>query len=1162
MKQFFFGSDSKSRKPRPVEDKWIVEERSIDKARPLRVVIIGSGISGIIASIRFRQRIPNVDLCVYEKNEDIGGTWLENRYPGCACDIPAHTYQATFEPNKEWSTFYAAAPEIHAYWKRVAEKYGCMKYIKLKQAVVEAVWDDSKSKWQLKVQDIQTDTVYTDECNILISATGALNSWKWPDIPGLHDFKGKLQHSARWDESYDYTGKRAAVIGNGSSGIQIVPGMLPKVAHIDHYIRGRTWLSPTFARQHVDKRGGAELENFSFTPEEIETFKKDHSAYQRFRKEIELELQSVHGVTLLGTPEQIGAREVFLQNMKRRLSRKPEMCEDLIPSFPPVCRRLTPGPGYLEALTDDKVDVITSKIVKVDAEGIITADGQHHPTDVLVCATGFDTTFNPRFPVIGRNGVTLANRWQKTPETYLSLAVDGFPNYFICLGPNAALGEGNLLLLIEKEIDYFTLCVQKMQRDNIRAMSVKKEAVEMFTRYCDQYFSRTVFSEKCRSWYKGGTEDGRVIALWPGSSLHSMKALAHPRWEDYTYDYVNDNPNGWLGDGWTENEKLKKINVDYLNDDEIDFPTNVIACTSMKLRCDGLNPCSSCQKRGIECNNERKKQVSNQGTGSDALAAKREDYEQSSDRGSIKFLLNGGTDSFTQQFLLPPRSDRTRSLEYHNKKSLEDAGSSILGYELKDSRTDYAPTFIESDAATLSFFQDTFIDFFNGPFGDPHKLLDDPYVGQVAYHAVVPPGQDPNLTLTGQQLSYEPERPFATGMIQAILARAWSVPLDAKAQQELSTNLNFLLTTSRIRKFVAMYFKYWQPSCAMLHRTSFDPEIVSLPLLTAVTFMGAMYTNDEREAYIAKRVLDFAELFIFSSEVYASETEISSMFCGNRCLDDESSDWIQFQNFQAGFIIVVVQYWAGSRISRNRVMENRFSEVIKVARRIGLMKCRHMPHDPMDECSWIQKECRIRYAYAIPKMEWDFPCQEVIFDSQHPFVEPNFRFSRDIPISAGFNNLFETPISEDGSQAHVPDHIADMTVLDMFILIHLLYAFINTHMTLLAPLVHKTPLPNSRIPQGLSTPSKPPQSAIPEDSTLAGIRTALSRWRDHWLALRNTVSSHEWASMGFYKNGYNFWLVSQLLITKKKSVDVVMQMEVKCEDKLEKLKVLLQDEND
>ncbi|RHZ55789.1 hypothetical protein CDV55_104432 [Aspergillus turcosus] len=261
-------------------------------------------------------------------------------------------------------------------------------------------------------------------------------------------------------------------------------------------------------------------------------------------------------------------------------------------------------------------------------------------------------------------------------------------------------------------------------------------------------------------------------------------------------------------------------------------------------------------------------------------------------------------------------------------------------------------------------------------------------------------------------------------------------------------------------------------------------------------------------------------------------------------------------------------------------MENRFSEVVKVARRIGLPKCRHMPHDPMDEYSWIQKECRIRTMSIISlldcafsfysnypcrlthtEMECDFPCQEAVFDSQHPFVEPNFRFSRDISVSEAFENLFDSPANEDGSQAGVPDHIADMTVLDMFILIHLLYAFINTHMTLLAPLVRKTQLPTSKMPHGPSTPTKSP-CAIPEDSTLAAIRTALSRWRDHWVALRNTVSSHEWASMGFYKNGYNFWLVSQLLITKKKSVDVVMQMEVKCEDKLEKLKVLLQDESD
>ncbi|KAL4883949.1 hypothetical protein BJY04DRAFT_183569 [Aspergillus karnatakaensis] len=569
---------------------WILEERSIDATRPMRVVVIGSGISGIISSIRLRQRIDKLDLVVYEKNADIGGTWLENRYPGCACDIPAHTYQASFEPNKEWSTFYAAAPEIHRYWKRVSDKYDCEKYIKFKSQVVGATWDGVRSKWTVKVKNTDTEEIVEDECDVVVSASGALNEWKWPVIPGLHDFKGKLLHSAAWDESYEYSGKRVAVIGNGSSGIQIVPGMLPKVTHLDHYIRGRTWLSPTFAREQIDKRN-SELENFSFTPEEIETFKKDHSVYQKFRKEIEKELQSVHGATLVGTPAQIGTTEFFTENMKRRLRKKPEMISDLLPAFPPICRRLTPGPGYLEALTDDKVDVISSPIVKIVEDGVVTADGKHHPTDVVVCATGFNTTFTPRFPIVGQDGLSLSKRWEETPENYLSMAVDGFPNYFICLGPNAALGEGNLLLLIEKEIDYITRVIDKMQRDNIRAIGVRKEAVERFRRHCDQYFSRTVFNLECRSWYKGGSLDGRIVALWPGSSLHAMKALANPRWEDYTYEYVNDNPNGWIGDGWAEDERNDIINVDYLDDDQIDFPTAVIAkaVENVKASLNGAN---------------------------------------------------------------------------------------------------------------------------------------------------------------------------------------------------------------------------------------------------------------------------------------------------------------------------------------------------------------------------------------------------------------------------------------------------------------------------------------------------------------------------------------------------------------------------------------------
>lgn len=203
----------------------IVEDRPIDGDRPVRVVIMGAGISGITACIRFAQRIRNVDLCVYEKNADVGGTWYENRYPGCACgkfhshrgwledqpaensmspDIPAHTYQVTFEPNVEWSRFYASGKEIYQYWKRVARKYGCMKYIKLRQRVVEARWNELQGKWQLQVENGDDGSVYSDSCDVLISSQGSLNNWKWPNIPGLHDFKGKLLHTANWDETYDY----------------------------------------------------------------------------------------------------------------------------------------------------------------------------------------------------------------------------------------------------------------------------------------------------------------------------------------------------------------------------------------------------------------------------------------------------------------------------------------------------------------------------------------------------------------------------------------------------------------------------------------------------------------------------------------------------------------------------------------------------------------------------------------------------------------------------------------------------------------------------------------------------------------------------------------------------------------------------------------------
>jgi cation diffusion facilitator CzcD-associated flavoprotein CzcO len=549
----------------------VVEERSVDAKRPLRVICVGAGISGILTSIRFPQRIPNLDLQIYEKNPDVGGTWFENKYPGCACDIPAHTYQLTFEPNLDWPKFYASSKDIHKYWKKVVAKYGCMKYIKLQHQIVQARWVAEESKWHVQVKNLVSGRIFQDTCDIFISAAGALNDWKWPKIPGLHSFKGKLLHSANWDESYDYSNKRVAVVGAGSSGIQIVPGVQPTVKHLDHYVRGKTWIATTFARAKVEERGQG-LDNFHFTPEDIQTFKNSPETYQQFRKEIELELQSAHGATLRGSVEQKDALADFTLKMRTRLAKKPELVDQLMPSFPPLCRRLTPGPGYLEALVEPNVDVISTEIREIVEDGIITEDGIHRPVEAIMCATGFDTSFTPRYPIYGINNLALSEKWKATPSTYISITVDQFPNFFVYLGPNSGLGAGNLLVLLEKMADYFTECVSKIQRDNIAAMCVKPQSVEQFVGHCDKYFERTVFTEKCRSWYKNGTVNGRVSALWPGSSLHAMEVFSHPRWEDFDYTYVNSNPFGWFGNGWTENEVNKEVNVDYLNDENIDFP--------------------------------------------------------------------------------------------------------------------------------------------------------------------------------------------------------------------------------------------------------------------------------------------------------------------------------------------------------------------------------------------------------------------------------------------------------------------------------------------------------------------------------------------------------------------------------------------------------------
>ncbi|KAJ5604787.1 hypothetical protein N7510_009941 [Penicillium lagena] len=554
------------------EPLFTFQDHPVDQGRPIRVVIIGAGLSGIALYIRLLQYVPSASITIFEKNPCVGGTWYENRYPGVACDIPSHVYQYTFEPNKEWSKFFAPGAEILNYVQGVAKKYGVDQKVKYNTAVTRVEWSESQGVWTVTANHSENGSTSKIEtkAEVLISAVGFLNNWKWPSVEGLLDFEGKLLHSANWDASWDYTGKKIALLGCGSSAIQILPHLEKKCPVVYNFIRSGTWISQPFGSRFTDDilSGSKEPGNYSYTPAEIERFKSDPEYYQKFRKDMESSINGDYPCLFPGTEEEKQGTQKIQNIMKTKLASKPGLYEALEPNFVPGCRRLTPGPGYLEALVNDNVQLIKSPITKVVRNGVVTADGKVWEVDGIACATGFDASHMPRFPVIGRNGVSLSTAWKDHASAYLSHSVRGFPNYFIVGGPNSATGGGSLLLILESVIGYIIKAVQKISREHIMAMEVKQSALDSWSTYLDNYFPRTVHVDRCSSWYK---INGKIIGLYPGSSLHAMKTMEHPRWEDYEYSNIGSHDAmEWLGNGWTR-EDVKRGNLgQYL--DRVDIP--------------------------------------------------------------------------------------------------------------------------------------------------------------------------------------------------------------------------------------------------------------------------------------------------------------------------------------------------------------------------------------------------------------------------------------------------------------------------------------------------------------------------------------------------------------------------------------------------------------
>ena len=333
---------------------------------------------------------------------------------------------------------YASSREIFNYFDNFAKKYKLHQYVKTNHAVSGAYWNHEKGGYNVTVRDTLHNKEVVDHCDILINACGILNNWRWPAIPGIEKYKGPLLHTANWDDKVQLEGKHVGLIGNGSSGIQVLPNIQPKVGHCTTFIREPTWVSPVQG-----------LEQHLYTNEEKLDFANKPGALLEYRKNIERGLNGQFGIFLKNNKINNDTHEYFLSQMKDKLRNK-FLEEKLIPDWSVGCRRLTPGVGYLEALGKENVSVVYGEITRITENGCVCDDGKEYPVDVLICATGFDTSFKPRFPIIGPDGSNLQDMWAKEATSYFGIAAAQMPNYLIFLGPNCPIGNGPVLSAIGK----------------------------------------------------------------------------------------------------------------------------------------------------------------------------------------------------------------------------------------------------------------------------------------------------------------------------------------------------------------------------------------------------------------------------------------------------------------------------------------------------------------------------------------------------------------------------------------------------------------------------------------------------------------------------------------------------------------------------------------
>ncbi len=480
-----------------------VEEQSKD-VRHVHIAILGTGFAGLGMAIRLKQQ-GQENFVILEKAADIGGTWRDNTYPGCACDIPSHLYSFSFALNPHWSHVFSPQGEICEYLRRCARHFGIIPHIQWSSELLEALWNEDDQCWHITTSQGKL------RADILILGNGPLSEPSFPDIPGLGDFEGFSFHSAQWRHDYDFTGKRVAVIGTGASAVQFVPRIQPHVSSLSLFLRTPPWIVPRL--DHPIPAWQRAL--YAMLPI-TQRFVRSRLYWQR----------ELIALALVYQPQRMeDGMKLALQHLARQVA-NPVLREKLTPHYTMGCKRILLSDDFYPAITQPNVEVITDSIREVLAHSIVTEDSTEYEIDTLICGTGFHVTDAP-LPehIYGRGGQSLAESWHTDPNAYLGTTVSGFPNLFLLIGPNTGLGHNSMIFMIESQLSYILDCLRLMERRNLQAVEVQPQMQEAFAAEMQRRMESTVWVSGCTSWYLNANR--RNTTLWPGFTFEFWRRTRH-----------------------------------------------------------------------------------------------------------------------------------------------------------------------------------------------------------------------------------------------------------------------------------------------------------------------------------------------------------------------------------------------------------------------------------------------------------------------------------------------------------------------------------------------------------------------------------------------------------------------------------------------------------